>query len=350
MTWARSRSFNVYGYRFSVRGQAEEPLCEIEEDFRFFSTEGSNDGVLVELFPEAPPLDAVPASDAVVYTPRNVVYREGGKRFIDYHGRALGIQDEATGDFRLYSQDTGLLYEAAYLYLLSQIGRRLDAAGLHRIHALGLAVKRRAVLVMLPMGGGKSTLGLHALQDPHVQILSDDAPFVDRRGRLLACPLRLGLLPGSENTVPVEHLRTIQRMEFGPKQMVNYSYFSGRVCASAEPGLLFVGVRTMAPYCRIETISRMTAVRSCMANCVIGMGLFQGLEFLLQSSVWELLKKARLGLSRLWNCWQLLRRSRVLRIHLGRDAGLNARTLLEFAEKCLAPGNDIASDKSPHIG
>jgi hypothetical protein len=80
------------------------------------------------------------------------------------------------------------------------------------------------------------------------------------------------------------------------------------------------------------------------------MGLFQGLEFLLQSSVWELLKKARLGLSRLWNCWQLLRRSRVLRIHLGRDAGLNARTLLEFAEKCLAPGNDIASDKSPRIG
>jgi len=347
---ARCRSFNVYGYHFSVRGPAEEPLCEIEEDFRFFSTEGPNDGVLVELFPEAPPLDAVPANDAVVYTPRNVVYREGGKRFIDYHGRALGIQDEATGDFRLYSQDTGLLYEAAYLYLLSQIGQRLDAAGLHRIHALGLVVKRRAVLVMLPMGGGKSTLGLHALQNPHVQILSDDAPFVDRHGRLLACPLRIGLLPGSDNTVPVEHRRTIQRMEFGPKQVVNYSYFSDRVCASAEPGLLFVGVRTMAPCCRIETISRMTAVRSCMANCVVGMGLFQGLEFLLQSSAWELLKKARLGLSRLWNCWQLLRRSRLLRIHLGRDAGLNARTLLEFAEKCLAPDDDIASDKSSRIG
>jgi len=106
---ARCRSFNVYGYHFSVRGPAEEPLCEIEEDFRFFSTEGPNDGVLVELFPEAPPLDAVPANDAVVYTPRNVVYREGGERFIDYDGRAVGIQDEATGDFRLYRQDTGLL-------------------------------------------------------------------------------------------------------------------------------------------------------------------------------------------------------------------------------------------------
>ena len=68
-------------------------------------------------------------------------------------------------------------------------------------------------------------------------------------------------------------------------------------------------------------------------------GLFQGLEFLLQASVWELMAKWKLGLSRMWNCWQLLRRSRVFRIQLGRDADLNARTLLEFAEKCFAETN-----------
>ena len=234
MSTARSGSFNVYGYCFSVRSRAEEPLRGIQEDFRFFTTEGPTNGVLIELFPEAPPQDAVPAIDAMAYTPRNVVYREGGKRFIDYHGRALGIQNEATGDFKLYSTDTGLLYEAAYLYLLSQIGQRLDADGLHRIHALGVVVKERAVLVMLPMGGGKSTLGLHVLQHPQVQILSDDSPFVDKRGRLLAFPLRLGLSPGSENAVPAQHRRTIQRMEFGLKYLVNYSYFSSRVCAAGR--------------------------------------------------------------------------------------------------------------------
>jgi hypothetical protein len=339
MTSALSRSFDVYGYRFSVRSTAEEPLCGIEEDFKFFSTEAPAKGVLIEMFPQAPPLDSVPATEAVAYTPRNVVYRQGGKRFIDYHSRALGIQDEASGDFRMYSQDSGLLYEAAYLYLLSQIGQHLDKAGLHRIHALGVAVKGRAVLVMLPMGGGKSTLGLHVLKHSQVQILSDDSPFIDRRGRLLACPLRLGLLPGSETTVPAEHRRAIQRMEFGPKHLVNYSYFSDRVCASAEPGLLFVGGRTMRRDCRIERISRITAIRACMTNCVVGIGLFQGLEFLLQASVWELMAKWKLGLSRMWNCWQLLRRSRVFRIQLGRDADLNARTLLEFAEKCFAETN-----------
>jgi hypothetical protein len=333
MTSIITRSFDVYGYRFTVQSPVEEPLRGIGEDFGFFARQGPPDGVLIELFAEEPPLDAVPSSDAIVYTPRNVVYRAGGKRFIDYHGRALGIQDEATAGFRLYSPDNGLLYEATYLYLLSQIGQRLDAARLHRIHALGVVVKGRAVLVLLPMGGGKSTLGLHVLQHAQVGILSDDSPFVDRHGRVLAFPLRLGLLPGSESAIPPDQRRTIQRMEFGPKHLVNYSYFRDRVCPSVEPGLLFVGARTMAPECRIENIGRLAGLRSCVANCVVGVGLFQGLEFILQASLWELVKKAGLGISRAWNCWQLLRRSKVCRIHLGRDADLNARTLVEFAER-----------------
>ncbi len=330
-----SRSFNVYGYRFNVHSSVEEPLRGIEEDFGFFAAEATGEGVTIELFAETATAEMLPSGNAVTYTPRNVVYREAGKRFIDYHGRALGIQDEATSGFKLYSLDNGLLYEATYLYLLSQIGERLDDAGLHRLHALGVVIQGRAVLVMLPMGGGKSTVGLHILRHPQVDILSDDSPFIDRRGRALAFPLRLGLLPGSEHTVPPESRRTIQRMEFGPKHLVNYSFFRDRVCASAEPGLLFVGARTMAKECRIEKIGRLAGMRSCITNCVVGIGLFQGLEFILQSSPWELFMKGKLGFSRAWNCWQLLRRAQVRRIHLGRDPELNALTLLRYAESNL---------------
>lgn len=332
MAAARSCSFNVYGYRFTVRSTAEEPLRGIEEDFGFFATDSATEGVLVELIEQDPPAELLPSSDAIAYTPRNVSYREGGRRFIDYHGRALGIQDEATAGFRLYSTSLELLYEAAYLYLLSQIGQSLDAAGLHRVHAVGVVINGRAVLVMMPMGGGKSTLGLHLLKRPQVDILSDDSPYIDRRGRVLAFPLRLGLLPGSENTVPVEFRRTINRMEFGPKHLVNYEYFRDRVRAAAEPGLLFIGVRNMTRECRVEKAGRLAAMRSCMTHCVVGVGLFQGIEFILQSSPWELLAKAWLGISRARNCWRLIRRSQVYRIHLGRDFELNAGTLLAFAE------------------
>jgi hypothetical protein len=333
LAYPAAASFNVHGFRFLVHGDSAA-VGGICEDFRFFSSDvdGKTD-TTVELLRERPPLDDVPPGDAVVYTPRNVVYRAGGKRYIDYHGRGLGILDEASSNLKLYTEDAELLYEAAYLFLLSRIGQGLDQRGLHRLHALGVEVNGRAVLVLLPMGGGKSTLALHLMNLPGVRLLSDDSPWIDRAGRSLAYPLRIGLLPGSEQSIPAEHRRVIHRMEFGPKHLVNFSYFQDRVCASAEPGAVFIGARTLLPECRIEEIGMTAALGPMIANGVIGLGLFQGLEFILQSSALELANKAGLGVSRMRNCWQLLRRSRIYRVHLGRDAELNARTVLEFTQR-----------------
>jgi len=329
-------NFDVYGFRFSIRSAASETTEGLQQDFAFFRSHDPGSGATIELFLQDPPLEGLPLTDASVYTPRNVVYRTGSKRYIDYHGRALAIQDEASGDLKVYSRDPSLLYEAAYLYLLSRIGEHLDRQGLHRIHALGVAIHGRAVLVLLPMGGGKSTLGLHLLKHSAVQLLSDDSPFVDRNGHVFAYPLRLGLLPGSESAIPPEHRREIQRMEFGPKHLVNYSYFRERVSKSAAPGLVLIGARTLARDCRIEQASLAGGLRACIPNAVVGVGLFQGLEFILQASAWELAKKAGMGTSRLRNCWQLLRRSHVCRVHLGSDPMLNAKTVVDYASKVLA--------------
>jgi hypothetical protein len=326
-------NFDVYGYRFSIRGAPAEAVENVAQDFAFFAAPDAEANVTLELFDQNPPPDGMPVSDAVVYTPRNVVYRSGGRRYIDYHGRAMGIQEERTGNLKLYSQDPSLIYEAAYLYLLSQVGRHLDQRGLHRIHALGVVIRNRAVLVLLPMGGGKSTLGLHLMNYPEVRILSDDSPFLDRQGRAFAFPLRLGLLPGSEDSVPAEYRRVIQRMEFGPKHLVNYAFFKDRVCASGDPGLVLIGARTLGRTCRIEELGTFSGLRACIANCVVGVGLFQGMEFILQSSGWELLKHLGTGISRFRNCAQLVRRSRVCRVHLGADSDLNARTVLHYASQ-----------------
>jgi hypothetical protein len=89
----------------------------------------------------------------------------------------------------------------------------------------------------------------------------------------------------------------------------------------------------MLPECCIEEIGMTAALRPMISNGVIGLGLFQGLEFILQSSALELVNKAGLGVSRMRNFWQLLRRSRTYRARLGRDAELNARTVLEFTQR-----------------
>ena len=325
-------SFDVYGYRFTLVSNASEPFEGIRQDYEFFRSEPRDDDPLVEMIDEAPDYDRLPATDAVVHTPRNAVYMANGVRYLDFHGKGVAEHDRASDSFRIRSRSHDLLYEAVYLYLLSRGGEAFDANGLHRVHAVGLAVAGKALLVMLPMGGGKSTLCADLLKHPDVKLLSDDSPLIDHRGRVHAFPLRLGLLPGHEDEVPAEYRRTIQRMEFGAKIAVNYNFFRDRVLPEAEPGLVLVGTRSLSRECRVERMGTLAGLRAMTPHCIVGVGLFQGVEFVLSRKPTETLRLAGVGWARTRACWTLLRKSRAYRVSLGRDRELNARTLLELAQ------------------
>lgn len=329
---------NVYGYRAVIRSSSSQgALAGLAEDFAFFRRETLSPQHVIQLFEEDPPYGIVPALGvAAVYTPRNVSYRSATTTVVDYSSRALGIHDHASGDFRVYSRDPDLLYEAAYLFLLSQIGEALDQDGLHRLHALALSMENRAALVLLPMGGGKSTLGFHLLHYPGVSLLSDDSPLIDQAGNVHAFPLRIGLLPGSDTHPPADQMRMIQRMEFGPKLLVRYRYFADRVRPSATPCLLFIGERSLGNSCQILPATRRSALRAMVTNCVVGLGLFQGLEFVLTRSAKELLGKARIAGSRLLASIRLMRQSRSYHLILGRDSEENARVVFEFMKTATA--------------
>jgi hypothetical protein len=338
-------TFSVYGYSFVLTGNCDFALEGLTEDFGFFAdktqTAGNQPGpVEIELVEGAPEYDCLPVCDAAVYTPRNVVYRHQGRRIIDFSGRALGIYDAKESRFRIVSQDPHLVYEAAYLFLLSQIGQALDSRGLHRLHALAMSHQGRAILVLLPMGGGKSSLGASLLRQSAMSILSDDSPVIDRAGNALAFPLRLGMLKGNEHEIPEEHRRVVQRMEFGPKYLMNYSYFAGRVADRAKPGLLLLGRRTLAREGRVERASYAAAMRSMVPNLIVGLGLFQGLEYLLERSSLEIAGKAGLGWSRLRNAHTLVRTSTTFLFHMGRDPDANARIVMDLAGQVLRDKED----------
>jgi hypothetical protein len=324
-----SAYFNLYGYRFRIVCNVPPVLAGLADDFAFFSSTPDEGAAILTLLERAPDYTEWAAAKASAYTPRNVAYRHDGKTIVDYSGRGLGVFDEKSGNFTLSSLDHDLLYEAAYLFVLSQSGEALDRVHLHRIHALGVSVDGRAALVLLPMGGGKSTLGSAVLRHPEVQLLSDDAPIIDAAGDIFAFPLRIGLMPGSESAIPLDQLRRIRRMEFGPKLLVNYKYFSDRVCARSSPALILLGERSLDSDCTLRPASRRAAWKGLLANCVVGLGLFQGMEFIFSRSPYEVAAKFHIALSRLRACRRLLRRSEVYHLKLGRDAGRNADVLLK---------------------
>lgn len=337
---ARSAAFSVYGFEFLVEGTSEQAIAGIASDFAYFRApvlDGENPPAMVlELNEGAPSYDGMPVCDASAYTPRNVVYRAGGRRLLDYGGRGLGILDEAAQRFSMTSEDADLVYEAAYLFLLSRIGEHLDLRRLHRLHALAMSFRGRSILVLLPMGGGKSTLGAELLKHPDIRILSDDSPIIARDARAHAYPLRLGLLKGREGQIPPEYVRLIQRMEFGPKFLVDYSYFASRVTADAGPGLLLLGHRTLSANPRLEGATYTAALRAMVPNLIVGLGLFQGLEFVLGRGYREIWSKLGVGFSRLRNAHALARRSHCYDFHMGRDLSANAAAVVALAEKTFA--------------
>ena len=329
---------DIYGFQAEIRGSSPQVIEGLAADFTHFRCQRVERPVVVELIEQEPPYDSAPPVRATVYTPRNISYRQGPLTYVDYSGRGLGIHNRREGSYRVYSLDSDLLYEAGYGFLVSQMAEHLDARHLHRIHALGLSVAGHAVLVLLPMSGGKSTLAAELLKYPELQLLSDDAPLVDRHGTVHAFPLRLGLLPGSEGQIPAEALRRVKRLEFGPKYLVNYRYFAHRVCAEAQPGVVFLGSRSLSRSCEIHPASLAAATRAMITNCVVGMGLFHGLEFLLHSSVRELAGKAGVAWSRFRNSFRLLRRSQRYHLVLGRDTEENGRVLIEFLRRTYGLG------------
>jgi hypothetical protein len=328
-------NYTAFGYGFSVAGNSRHAIEGLAEDFAYFAGGAAPPVMQLVLDEGRPDYDGLPPCDAAVYTPRNVVYRDGGRRIIDFGGRGLAVFDPAANRFRMTAEDPDLVYEAAYLFLLSQIGSHADGNGLHRVHAMAVARHDRAILVMLPMGGGKSTLLAALLATPGVAVLSDDSPFIDRRGAVRAFPLRLGILEAQGLGIPPDRLRRINRIEFGPKWLVSFEHFADRVVPRAEAGLLLVGRRTLAEEGRIEPASYGAMMRALVPHSIVGLGLFQGLEYLLQRSPLELLGKAGVVCSRVRNAHALVRRSHCFVFHMGRSVDRNAALLLETADRVL---------------
>lgn len=327
---------NVYGCAFLLKGSGASSIENLANDFRFFTSGPNENPIEVRIDTGEPPYDRVPAGNATTYTPRNVSLTVDGCTYIDYSGRALAIWNRGKRSFHIVTQDPDIQYEASYLFLLSRIGECLDERQMHRIHAMAVSVNDRAVLAILPMGGGKSTLCSALLKFPEFNLLSDDSPFIGPEGEVHAFPLRLGLLPGSESEIPAEHRRTINRMEFGPKILVTYEYFADRIKAGAAPGIVFMGKRTMTADCRIEPAGKWAQYKSMLVNCVVGLGLYQGLEFVLTHSPVELLSKTRIAWSRFRIARKLFSRSEVYELTLGRDQELNASTVKAFVVERLA--------------
>jgi hypothetical protein len=322
--------FEIYGLVVRVEGDWPEVVDSVRRDFAWFqrSEAAPPPAVTIVFERRAPDFERFASARAAFVTPRNVVYQDGERTIVDYFDRAVSILDRRERRLTIQGEEPHLVHEAAYHFLLSTIGSHLDERGLVRLHALGLAGRQGGVAVMLPSGGGKSTLAVRAVEDERVRLISEDTPLLDRSGLLHPFPLRIGVNVSDADALPEGSVRRIERMEFHPKLVLDIDAFAHRVEPHAVPLVhVVVGRRSLRADAKLDVGTRSEAAGALFREAVVGVGVYQGIEFLLQHGWRDVLGKAGVGLERARCCATALRRARVWTLTVGRDRERNWEAL-----------------------
>jgi hypothetical protein len=256
--------FDFFGFLVAVKGSNAEAeiVDDVARDFSYFITGLGKADVQLELVGNPGPRDDLPQVKVTLHTPRNNVYREGDVSYIDYFGRALTINWAKERRYRIFCLDRDISHEIAFLTILCQVGQELDSHDRHCVHALGVEVGGRAVLILLPMAGGKTTIALKVLGSEGTKLISEDSPLISPNGMVLPFPLRIGVHVGGEPSgIPAKYLRTVKRMEFGPKTLIDIEYFRDKIADACPIGAILQGERwpagrsSIVPECRYSAIN-----------------------------------------------------------------------------------------------
>jgi hypothetical protein len=288
-------------------------------DFQWFGVAGTTSPADVHVAVERQALDFERFGElrSSFVTPRNVVYQDGHRTSVDDFGRAVSVLDRRNGRLTVQGQDEHLVHEAAYLFILSRAGEHLDRLGLPRLHALGISGAQGGVAVMLPSGGGKSTLALQALQAEGVRLLSEDAPLL---GRLHPFPLRIGVDATDATLLPEGNVRASSGWSSTPSSCSSNSAFADRI--ETRPVSLrhiVVGRRSLGRDASLEPIPRRRVLGTLLREGVVGVGLYQGMEFVLQRGMGDVLGKVGIAFTRSTCCAAGLAKARAWRLTFGRD-------------------------------
>lgn len=325
---------DLHGFRLSCSAPDEELLHQLVRPFRFFRCDaaGRPADTTVRIHAEPPPYDSFPPLPASFSSPRNIIYRNASAKIIDYFGTGVVMTYEDRPEIDVYGESPNFLMEAFYLLVLSLFGQHCDRSGLMRLHAVAVTYRDTAFLIPVPPGGGKSTIALSLLEDPEIRLMSDDEPIINQQGQVMPFPLRIGTLNKKIlESVPKEFVYEIDRMEFGPKHFIDCACWQDQLeTRTINRSVLVLCQRVLNGDVSIQPAPKRQALKSLIRDAVVGIGIYQGVEFLFSHSSLEALRQSWVCQRRFRIALKLLRRSSVVRATLSNDVAANAAELKRF--------------------
>ena len=320
---------DFYGVPVSLAGGPPEVLEDLRRDFEYFFVPcPGDDPIRFALEPDRPRMGL--ASRPLFRTKDYAIFDRDGTRLIAYADGACAEYDFSARTGRIRCPDPERLRELAYLAVLSRVGEELDRRGWHRIHALGFTCGGKGGLLLLPSGAGKSIFALELLRATDLGLASDDTPLLTHDLDLMPFPLRLGFFPSTDlSKVPERWLRSMRRLRYGPKRLVDLGYFRERVSGAAPVAWLLIGERPTGSAPRIEPLPLWRAAQALAVHLVVGVGIAQMSEYMLRPDLAGVRALTGIAVSRGLTALRLLRQVRPLRFVLGPDPKANVALLTD---------------------
>ena len=328
---AETLRLDFHGVRADIVCADHALLEEYRRDFSYFGS-SSDGGPRVRLEVRLKPPFATSFRTWLTWRSARIGH-SGGVRRIDYDGRALLEYDLEREEGLLQGEDRGLLHELGYLTVLSRIGERLDDRGLHRVHALGFTYHGRGGLLILPMDGGKSRLGLELLGREGFGFLSDDIPLLNSDTlETTPFPLSLSLRGDDWHGIPERYSRVFPRRRHGTKMLVDVDYFRDRITTAAPLSWILLGERDGRQAPELSPCSKVRAAAGLFLPMVLGIGTPQILELMLPAPPFAggALRLASVAWRRAACAARAVARAHCARFRLGDDPRTNADALESF--------------------
>lgn len=327
--------FDFHGSTIRVQSKDLPSLAMLEREFSYFlRPKLETTQFILELVSEAPPAGLIPPIPAARISPNALTYLDGERQWNDFGGEALSSWDFALHQGVVFSAHPDRLHEVAYLLILSLTGKDMDRRGLHKVHACAFRYRQRDVLVMLPSGGGKSTLFIEIARLPGVELLSDDTPLVDAAGRVHPFPSRLGITRLPEHLGKESDFPLFRRHQHGDKFLIPLDQLGAPLAHGVGNSVVLIfGQRWPSAGSFLRRLTPLQTLRGLTEHMVVGVGLPMVVEFFVRHTWrdWGVLigiawRRSRAAL-------RLSQRGAAYEFIMGQDPAANARSLLAFLEE-----------------
>ncbi|MBC77407.1 MAG: hypothetical protein CME64_15490 [Halobacteriovoraceae bacterium] len=322
--------FNFHGFTIKVELESEEMANLLIKDFAYFQSQETGEvdlSIKAEITEEID--EKVPTGLATVkQNVRAMTFEKGNLRYNYFYGQAVSIINYRTNVIEVFAKTESYLHEIIYLAILSRETKYHDQNGLHKIHAFGVSKGDTALIGMMNMKGGKTTLFSYFLDEDGYELLSDDTPLINARGEVLPFPIRLGFELNSYTQEKLSKYKNkayrFERVEYGPKDLINILEFKNKVSAPKKKTVLFQGIRVHRDgHPEVKEIKKLKMLKYLVKNMIVGVGLPMVIEYYLESSFKDKLINIKTILMRSFAALSLLRNSRCYEVYLTNEPQKN---------------------------